>query len=46
MTDFLSNLFRVIKLENGLTALLIADLHSTKHPSQDVDDIQGNDITL
>ncbi|KAF7385820.1 hypothetical protein HZH66_011662 [Vespula vulgaris] len=37
--------YRVIKLENGLTALLIADLHSTKHPSQDVDDIQAGAIS-
>ncbi|KAI4479428.1 hypothetical protein M0804_011213 [Polistes exclamans] len=29
--------YRVIKLENGLTALLIADLHSAKHQLRDTD---------
>ncbi|KAL2731379.1 nardilysin-like [Vespula squamosa] len=33
--------YRVIKLENGLTALLIADLHSAKDPSQN---ISGNQV--
>ncbi|XP_047363441.1 nardilysin-like [Vespa velutina] len=37
--------YRVIKLENGLTALLIADLHSTKYPSHNIDGIQADAIS-
>lgn len=34
--------FRVIRLQNGLTALLIADVYSKTSAAEDEDDEEGN----